>query len=272
MEYSEDARNFYFNEQNKKKKKEIEEKFDGKFYKSDDSKLTPDIENQFLDNILEFEKQFENAKYIKLINFIGNPVFKNIDELSESNLPAEIDKVLGIYNENGVNVDILEKEDVSDKDFYIFLTEELPKHETDNLKLPGWTINFIYEEFHPSDKLDAKNAVEDVLLDAVFQNREDGPTYIAKNNLFNPEGKPISKNEFLRGLYSIFDGVGEIIEREFFFNDFQFGNENSVNVDFILRYKNKNYSEEIDKVFNFTFWLCHSEYGGMEVIRYKLNC
>lgn len=270
MDYSEDAHNFYLNEQNKKKRKEIKEKFDGEFYKPDDSELTPDIENQFLENILEFEKQFENAEYIKLINFIGNPVLKNIDELSEADLPAEINKVLDIYHENGVNVGVLEKGDVSDKDFYIFLTEELPKHETDNLKLPGWTINFIYEEFHPSDKLDAKDAVEDVLLDAVFQNREDGPTYISKNHLFNAEGKPISKNEFLRGLYSIFDGVEEIIERDFVYNDFQFGEQNSVNVDFILRYKKKNSLVKTDKVLNFIFWLCHSEYGGMEVTRYKL--
>ena len=269
MDYSEDANNFYLNEQNKKKQKEIKEKFKGEFFKPDDSKVTPDIENQFLDNILEFEKQFENAEYIKLINFIGKPVFKNINELSEANLPAEIDKVLEIYNKNGVNMDVLEEEDVSDKDFYIFLTEELPKHETDNIKLPGWTINFIYEEFHPSDKLNIKDAVRDVLLEAVHQSFEDGPTYLSKE-LLTSEGEIISKNDFLKNLYSIFNDVDEVIEQDFAYRDFKFGDENSVNVDFILRYKKKNSLVEDDKVFKFIFRLCRSEYGGMEVTRYQL--
>ena len=44
-----------------------------------------------------------------------------------------------------------------------------------------------------------------------------------------------------------------------------------VNIDFILRYRKKNSLEEIDKILNFTFELLHSEYGGMEIISYKLN-
>jgi len=189
---------FYLNEQNKKKKKELEEKFNGEFYKLDDSELPPDIENQFLNNVFEFEKQHENAEFVKLIDFIGSPKFKNLDELSEENLSVEIDAVLDLYQKNGININIIEEEDVADKDYYVFLTKELPNEEVEDMKLPGWTINFIYEEFHPSDKLDAKDAVEDVLLDAVYQNSKDGPTYLSKNNLFDSEGKPISMDKFLR--------------------------------------------------------------------------
>ena len=271
MDYSEDAERFYLNEENKKKRKEIEEKYDAIFNKPDDSGLTPELENEFLKNVEEFERQHEKAKYVKVIDLIGNPKFKKIDELSGKSLTDAIEEVLNIYGEHEINISIIEEDEVSDRDFYIFLTEELPEEETEDIRMPGWTTNYIYEEFHPSDKLNAKDAIEDILLSAINQNREFEPVYVAKNNLLDPEGKPTTKNDFIESVYALFEDVEEIIEREFLFKNFEFGEKNLVNIDFILRYRKKNSLEEIDKILNFTFELLHSEYGGMEIISYKLN-
>jgi len=271
MDYSEDAEKFYLNEENKKKRKEIEEKYDAVFNKPDDSALPPEIENEFLKNIEEFERQHENAKYVKVIDLIGNPKFKKIDELSAKALTDAIDEVLDLYGKHAINISIIEEEEVSDSDFYVFLTEELPEEETEDIRMPGWTTNYIYEEFHPSDKLDAKDAIRDTLLSAINQNREFESVYVANNNLLNSVGNPINKDEFIDSLYALFENTEEIIEREFLFKNFEFGQKNLVNVDFVLRYREKNNPEEIDKILNFTFELLHSEYGGMEIIRYRLN-
>jgi len=271
MDYSEDAERFYLNEKNKKKRKEIEEKYDAVFYKADDNDLPPELENEFLKNIEEFEQQHENAKCIKVIDLIGNPKFKKIDELSGRTLTDTIDEVLNLYGKYGINVSIIEEEEVTDRDFYIFLTEELPEEETEDIKISGWTTNYIYEEFHPSDKLDAKDAIKDTLLSAINQNREFEPAYVADDKLLNSEGNPINKNEFIDGLYSLFENIEKIIESEFSFKNFEFGHKNLVKVDFILRYREKESFEEIDKILNFTFELLHSKYGGMEIIKYQLD-
>ena len=125
MDYSEDAQSFYLNEQNRMKRKKLEEKYGGKFHEPGDSNLPPEIENQFLNNIELFEAQFKDAKLVKVIDLIGNQIFKSIDELSSDEIAVAIEEVLDIYAQYNIHIDILEKEEVSNSDFYIFLTENL---------------------------------------------------------------------------------------------------------------------------------------------------
>ncbi|MBU0474316.1 MAG: hypothetical protein KKF62_09140 [Bacteroidetes bacterium] len=271
MNLSEDANNYFLNEQNKKKKKEIEDKYDATFHKPDDSDLSPALENEFLNYIQQFEEQFETTDDIEVLEYLGNPIFKKLEEILPNEIESEIEKVLNIYFENNVNIHVSEESEITDAEYYTFLTEELPKHKMQNMRISGMNINFIYEEFHPSIKLDSKMAIEDTLLSAISKNREYGMTFVSNENLHNSEGKSISKIEFKNSLYKLFDDVDEIIEKEFVFNKFEFGNENIVNTDFIIRYKQKKSFNEIDKVFNFMFWLTECEYGGMEIVRCKYN-
>ncbi len=271
MDYSEDAENFFFNEENKKKRKKLKEKFGGEYYKNEDSELPPKIENEFLDYIIKFEEEWENAEEMEVYEYLGKPKFKKLTDIKEIDLPVEIEKVLDIYYSKNINIDVIEEEDVSEADFYKFLTEELIQHKFYPMPISGTTTHFIYEEFHPSDKLDAKDAIEDVLLDAFFSDREFTPTYLANENLLNQKGELVTQEQFLEELHSIFADVDELIEKDFAYNSFEFNDRNIVNVDFIFRYKRKNSSIEIDKIYNFTFELQRSEYGGMEVISYKLN-
>jgi aspartokinase len=147
MDYSDDAQSFYLNEQNKKKRKELKDKYGGEFHKLNDSNLPLEIENQFLNNIEQFEAQFKDSKLVKVIDIIDNQKFKSVNELSDNEIAGAIQEVLNIYAEHSINIDIIEKQDVTDRDFYIFLTERLPNEETDDINLPGWTNNFIYEDF-----------------------------------------------------------------------------------------------------------------------------
>ncbi|HED05958.1 MAG TPA: hypothetical protein ENI61_04675 [Ignavibacteria bacterium] len=270
MKYSEDANNFYLNEQNKKKKKELEEKYGASFDNPGGSNIPPAIEDKFLNYVQQFEEQSENAEDIKLIEYLGNPIFKKLDEIEQTELLREIDNVLEIYSENQINVDIIEEDEVTEEDFYKFLTEELPQYVTQNMHVPGMTLNFIYEEFHPSNKLDAKQSVESTLFSAISKDRDFGMTYVAGEGLLSSDGESIKEKEFKEGLYLLFNDVEEVIEREVVFNNFEFGDENIVNADFILRYKKKNTSEEINKIFNFTFWLRRSEFEGMDIVRYRI--
>jgi len=193
-----------------------------------------------------------------------------LEEIDLQELKKEIINVLAIYNKKQVNISVSEESEVTEKKYYTFLTEELPKHVMQNMRIYGMTTNFSYEEFHPSCKLDAKMAIEDTLMAAFDKDREFGMTFVATENLQNTKGKSISKEEFENSLYQLFDDVAEIIENELEFTKFEFGNKNIVYSNFIIRYKRKKTFEEIDEVFNFTFWLVHSEFGGMEIIRYQV--
>jgi hypothetical protein len=295
MDYSEDAYNFCLNEQNKKKRKELEEKYGADYHKVDEN-VPPEIESQFLDNIKKFEEQWENAEIKKVIEILGNPSFKKLEEINPEELSEEIDKVLEIYSQYQINVDVLDE--VTEEDFYRFLTEELPQHETTFMQIEGMTTNYIYEEFHPSDKLDAKRSIEDFLLGILNNTKKDFlTTWISKEKLMDSDGTPISIDDFIAKSRSLFSGLPSDIEelgnREINFTDFNFGEKNLVGVDLLLRYKMKHSvrrtkpavsarhvgpnkaggagSNINEKLFRFRFELERSEYGGFEIVRYELR-
>ncbi len=92
-DYSEDSQNFYINEQNKKKKKELEEKY-GMTSFSGNSEAPPEVMNNFLDYIQQFEENWEKAESKKIKEILGFPEFKKIEDIDHEFLNAEIDYVL----------------------------------------------------------------------------------------------------------------------------------------------------------------------------------
>ena len=63
---------------NNQKKTEISEKYNASFISESEESLPPDIEAEWLKQIEEFEQQYENAKEIPLLEFIGSPIIKRI--------------------------------------------------------------------------------------------------------------------------------------------------------------------------------------------------
>ncbi len=158
-DYSEDSNNFFLNEQNKKKKKELKEKY-GITDSGFESEAPPEIINSFLNYVEQFEENWEKRESKKIREVLNNPAFTKAEEIEPELLKEEIEKVLKVYAEHNFFVDIIEKDEVKDIDFYKFLTEELLEHETDLINVPGMNTNFIYEEFHPNPKLNIKDCVE----------------------------------------------------------------------------------------------------------------
>lgn len=126
-DYSEDSKNFYINEQNKKKQKELEEKY-GMTTFDGNSEAHPEVMNNFLNYVQQFEEQWEKAERKKIRDVLGNPLFRRIEEIDPEEIEGEIEIVLNKYAEHKYNIGIIEKDDVNSEDFYIFLTEELMEH------------------------------------------------------------------------------------------------------------------------------------------------
>ena len=138
------------------KRKEIEEKYGAQFSNMGD--LPPEIENEWLKYIENFEQQHKNAENIAVWNFIGKPEYKKIEELQAEEIPAELERLFGILNENQISLDTLCE--VEDEKLYRFITEELFVHEMDNIRIEGMMTCFTYEEFHPNAKLDIEDAYD----------------------------------------------------------------------------------------------------------------
>ena len=125
------------------------------FSEPEEGKISPEIENDFLNYIEQFERSFHNSEQISLYDFIHKPEYKLVDEIPDSAIGAELAKIINTLRENEISLDTLC--DVQDRELYRFITEELFQHEIDNMRIPGMRTCFIYEEFHPNHEYDIRN-------------------------------------------------------------------------------------------------------------------
>ena len=120
---------------------------------------SPQMENEWLKNVYEFEQQFKNAKRITVYDKIGRPVFKKHDELSREEISKEMNRLLDLMGEKEISLDCICEYD--DSVIYRFITEELFEHEMDDMNVPGMVCHFTYEEFHPNHDYDLRRHSKD---------------------------------------------------------------------------------------------------------------
>jgi len=136
---------------------------------SDKNPIPPLIENEFLNSIEAFEKGFQDAKRISVYDFIHKPDFRAYEDVPDSQISAELDRIMDILNENGIQLDTIC--DVEEREIYRFITEELFLHEMDDMRIPGMMNCFIYEEFHPNHEYDIREHSTDGIKS--FLNKKD---------------------------------------------------------------------------------------------------
>jgi hypothetical protein len=136
----------------------------GAIFPDDLSKnLPPEVESQFLDSIMLFEKAFRDAKQVIVFEKIGSPNFIPENVLNDNEVKIELERIEEIMHNNGLNLDVLADYDDEERLIYKFITEELFFKEVDDIKIPEYNINFIYEEFYRNDKYELKQNTVDFL-------------------------------------------------------------------------------------------------------------
>lgn len=134
--------------------------FGGDFVGSED--IPPDVENQFLKQIMNFHKQHNESKLISVYKYIGEPEYNHVNDLSDKEVRCDLRRLMKIMAKHRVGLDVLAP--TPDREIYRFITEELFKQEIEDIKIKGWINQFIYEEFHPNADYDVKNAAHYALM------------------------------------------------------------------------------------------------------------
>ncbi|MDD3320665.1 MAG: hypothetical protein PHS59_04390 [Paludibacter sp.] len=142
--------------ENEEKKKQLTEKH-GAFFgsMSNENNLPPEIESQFLDNIMAFENAFQSATQIQLYDSLERPAFRKVEELTDAEVPIELERIMKLMSNNQVCLDTICE--VDDRELYRFITEELFLEEIDEMHIPGMTTHYTYEEFHPNHEYDIRH-------------------------------------------------------------------------------------------------------------------
>jgi len=150
----------------------------------ENTELNPEIENQFLNNIIEFEKQFQQRKTITVFDKIGRPLhFKRMNDIPDDAINSEWDNLLEYMQQYGIDLSACSPK-VTARELYRFTTEELFKHETDDIKIPGMISGFLYDEFYPDYEYDnTRYAIDDCIKPFLCKELLDFTPWFAKENI-----------------------------------------------------------------------------------------
>ena len=156
-----------------------------------------DVENQFLRNIIEFERQFAEHKTIRVFDKIGRPAhFKPVDEIPDAGIDKvweELDEYLSRYS---IDLAVLSP-NVSKKELYRFTIEELFEYEMDDMDMPGMMHCFTYDEFHPDQEYEnTKAAVEDCIKPMLDKELFQWMHHFRKEGLRLNDHFPLTEGEF----------------------------------------------------------------------------
>lgn len=165
---------------------------------STDTELNAGIENQFLNYIMEYEKQAAEKKMIIVFDKIGRPNhFKPVDEIPSDEIENtwnELDKYLKKY---GIELSVCSP-NISNRELYRFTTEELFDYEMNNINIQGSVTHFTYDEFYPDHKYDnTRHAVEDCIGVILKKQHFDWMPLLKNENLRINDHYPLSEKEYI---------------------------------------------------------------------------
>jgi hypothetical protein len=164
-----------------------------------DSRLSPEAENEWLDHVLDFERQFEQARRITVRERIGDPPIRPLSDLPLYAVDEAVTALLDLLAAHNIAVDFLG--DVDEAEAYRYLTKELLDQEMDDIRVEGMVTHFTYS----TPEYDVQMWVEDFVQDVFTHEKEFFLPGLAKQPLFNAQGQPVTAEQFQRTIEAVWE-------------------------------------------------------------------
>jgi hypothetical protein len=180
-------------------KLKIQAQFGG--FSSEGGNLPPEIENEFLKNVLAFEENHGKEEPKKMIEVLGNPSFKRQGELDDKSVKKEFKRLEKLLKINSIAVEFMRERD--DRFKYTFITEELFNHHG-GTGFPGMTMHYIYEEFHPDHEMEIKRRTDDFIRHW-FEREFNEYSLELDREFVLPNRKILSREDTIKKMQTVFD-------------------------------------------------------------------
>ena len=176
-----------------------------------ETKLSAEIENVFLQQVLDFERKEAVAKETSVFEVLGSPQhFPEVEMIGEDRIKEMLWELLNFMESKMINVAVM-RPNVTDRELYRFITQELFEHRMLHIDIPGMTINFIYDEFHPDYAFDNSNIAVNDCLRQIFNKTDLEWTFHFDHVLQLNQSKNL-KVEVFRNKINVFKKRFEYIE------------------------------------------------------------
>lgn len=166
--------------------------------------LPPEIENQFLNNILAFEKQHSSSSQKKIKEILGSPNFEQEEKLDDKAFEKAYKKLTLLLKNHSIQVDFSKER--TDRFKYNFITTELLEHDTPFFAMEGMTTYFSYEEFHPDHELDIRERTHQ-FLDDFLERKLEPDTYYIEDQIAEPDGNIYNREDYMKRFAAMYEAT-----------------------------------------------------------------
>ncbi|MEO8108720.1 MAG: hypothetical protein ABI594_01750 [Ginsengibacter sp.] len=160
--------------------------------------LPAEAENEFLNYIMEWEKQAAERKTIKVFDRIKRPDhFKPVNEIPDDEIDAAWDELDNYLNKYNIDLAVCSPK-IDNRELYRFTTEELFDYVMNDIFIPGGMTCFTYDEFYPDHIYENTNTALDDCIKCILKKQTfDWMPMLKKENLRINNRYPLSEKEYL---------------------------------------------------------------------------
>ncbi len=198
----------------------LQMQFGDDFMMKSNGSLPPEIENQFLKQIMAYEDNHKNVEEVTVFERIGKPNFKKVNELNADELSKELIRLNELMESKGIMLNICDGP-YEDTVIYQFITEELFLETVEKESVENSICNFIYEEFHVNDKAEiTKNTVE--FMEHWFTREFTEHSYELANPMITADGKVMPLPDLFKKMSLFFEAFEDFKNHKFMIGEVSF--------------------------------------------------
>ena len=166
--------------------------------------ISPEMENQFLNNVLEFETKNSTIIPKKIKDILDNPIFEPEGNLNDKTFNRAYKELNALLKKHYFHVDF--RRERSDRFKYNFITRELFEHDTSFFAIQGMTCYLNYEDFHPDHEMDIKETTVRFLED-FLERKLTTDTFYVEKQIAEPEGNFVSRENFMKRFEMMYEAT-----------------------------------------------------------------
>jgi hypothetical protein len=183
-------------------------------------KIPPDIVNEFLRSVYDFENNFRKEFLaIKLFEKLGRPCVRKADTIPETDIKNELTRLHKLLNQHKIQLDVLGE--YPDRQIYRFITEEFFHEEIDVPDIEGYTLHYCYEDFHPNYELEIRQRSMEFLLQW-FSRQLGEYSWQLADPFIHPDGREFAKEYILKRIRNVFHAYVQYNNCSYVINEIQF--------------------------------------------------
>ncbi len=201
-------------------KLKMQAQFGANFMMGGEGELPPEIENAFLQNVLNFEVNYSKGEAVTLAEHLGNPVLKHEDELTDEQIEEEINSFNELISEKEVEVDYIFGP-YPQREVHRFIRADLLGSEAEpSIFFAGMTKTYIYEEYYPNNEKEIEESTERFMKQWEEKGFGDYNPELAFS-LVSLTGKEIPVDEFIARVQNYFDSFTDFTGFKFMIGHIQ---------------------------------------------------